>query len=209
VWEGDGDGTEGTEVYGRLLDAAGHAVGPQFQLNATTLGEQRAPAVAASPEGGWLTVWYGRAESPIIYRVFGQAVGADGALLGPELKVSESEEERAHALPEIAASSTGEFLVAWLLWYGDFQTGVEGIHLDPLGNPLGEKFRISQRPTSSRTISIAAGPRGDYLLTWEGFTAGNRAADLGIAARRVPSSQPEVPLKMAVTLGAPGLAVAP
>ena len=68
--------------------------------------------------------------------------------------------------------------------------------------------RTGVRP-SSRTISIAAGPRGDYLLTWEGFTAGNRAADLGIAARRVPSSQPEVPLKMAVTFGAPGLAVAP
>lgn len=213
AWEGGGDGTEGTDVFARLLDAAGRAVGPQLRLNATTFGEQRAPAVAASPDGGYLTVWHGRAESPTpitFYRVFGQAVGADGALLGPELRVSESEEERAHALPEIATSSTGEFLVAWLMWYGDFQTAVDGIHLDPLGNPLGEKFRISQFQPSSRSISIAAGPRGDYLLTWEGFTTGNRAADLGIAARRVPSSQPEVPLKMpAVTLGAPRLVGAP
>jgi len=202
AWEGEGDGTDGSEVFGRLLDADGQAVGPQFQLNATTLGEQRAPAVATGREGDYLAVWYGRAESPIIYRVFGQAVGRDGGLLGPELRISESEVERAHALPEIAVAPTGEFLVAWLLWFGDFQTAVDGVRLDALGNPTGERFRISQRPTSSRTISLAAGPRGDYLATWEGFTTGNRVEDLGIAARRIPSSKPQVPLAMPVaTLG--------
>lgn len=205
VWEGEGDGTEGSEVYGRLLDAEGDAVGPQFQLNATTLGEQRAPAVATGSDGNYMAVWYGRAESPIIYRVFGQAIGSDGALLGPELRISQSEVERAHALPEIAAAPNGEFLVAWLLWFGDFQTAVEAVRIDPLGNLVADDFRISQRPTSSRTISLAAGPRGDYLATWEGFTAGNRPEDLGIAARRIPSSRPLITKAMPVlTLGLGG-----
>lgn len=210
VWEGDGDGTVGIEIFARLLDAGGEAVGPQFRLNGTAARDQRAPAVAAGADGGYLAVWYAGIETPGRYRIFGQAVGDDGALLGPELTVSASDVERAHVLPEIAASSSGEFLVGWLLWYGDFQTAVVGVHLDALGNPVGESFWISQHQTSSRTIAMAAGPRGDYMATWEGFTTGTRAADLGIAARRIPSSRPQVPLAMpAVTLGVVSAAGAP
>jgi hypothetical protein len=210
VWEGDGDGTEGAEIFGRLLDVRGEAVGPQFRLNGTTARDQRAPAVAAGADGGYLAVWYSGIETPGRYRIFGQAVGGDGGLLGPELTVSASDVERAHVLPEIAASSTGEFLVGWLMWYGDFQTAVVGVHLDHLGNPIGESFRISQHQTSTRTVAMAAGPRGDYLVTWEGFTTGTRAEDLGIAARRIPSSRPQVPFAMpAATPGVVSVARTP
>lgn len=201
VWEGEGDGTDGTEVYGRLLDERGQAVGPQFQLNTSIEHDQRAASVAAGRDGDYVVVWHApRAGSQIHYRIFGQVVGAAGALLGSELQISASEVERAHALPRITAAPTGEFLVAWLLWYGDFQTAVVGTRLDALGTPRGEPFWISEHQTSSRTVSLTAGPRGDFLAVWEGFTDG----ELGISARRVPGTEPvNVPASPVVMLSAP------
>lgn len=193
VWEGEGDGTDGIEAFGRLLGPAGQPVGPQLRLNTTLQYDQSAPAVAAGADGNYLTVWFSRVEAPGvpgIYRVFGQAVSPEGALLGPELAIGHNDVERAHARPKVAASPRGEYLVGWLMWLGDFQTAVDGIHLDGLGNPLGEPFRISEHQPSSRTIDMAAGPRGDFLVTWEGFTDDET---LGIAARRVPGSLPEEP----------------
>lgn len=189
VWQGEGDGTDGNDVFARLLDADGAPVGPQFQLNGPLPRDQFGPAVAAGADGNYLAVWYGPIENPVYYRVFGQMVGADGALLGPELRISESEVERAHALPKVAAAPSGEYLVAWLLWYQDFQTAVVGVHLDAQANALDDSFWISEHQTSSRTVSAAAAPGGrGYLVSWEGFTDG----DLGISARRVAAPGPEV-----------------
>jgi hypothetical protein len=201
VWEGEGDGTDGTEVYGRLLDGRGQAVGPQFQLNTSVEHDQRAASVAAGRDGDYVVVWHApRAGSQIHYRIFGQMVGTAGALLGSELQVSSSEIERAHALPRVTAAPSGEYLVAWLLWYGDFQTAVVGTRLDALGALSGEPFWISEHQTSSRTISLTAGPRGDFLAVWEGFTDG----ELGISARRVPGSEPlNIPGSPVVMLSAP------
>ncbi len=201
VWEGEGDGTDGTEVYGRLLDERGQAVGPQFQLNTSVEHDQRAASVAAGRDGDYVVVWHApRAGSQIHFRIFGQVVGGAGALLGSELQISFSDVERAHALPRVTAAPTGEFLVAWLLWFGDFQTAVVGTRLDALGTPRGEPFWISEHQTSSRTVSLTAGPRGDFLAVWEGFTDG----ELGISARRIPGTEPlNVPASPVIALSAP------
>lgn len=190
AWEADGDGTDGTDVFGLVLDAKGAPVGSAMRLNSGAAGDQHSPAVAWDGTGGqYLVVWHGPNGEPLEHRVFGQMVGAGGSLLGPELQVSSGDGERAHALPEVA-SADGGFLVAWLLWKGDFQTAVAGVRLDSTGNPAGEPFRISEIQTSSRTLAMAAAPDGDgYLVSWEGFTDG----DLGISARHVPAGDPDVP----------------
>lgn len=201
AWEGEGDGTDGTEIYARLLDAAGQPDGPQFQLNNSLASDQRAVSVAGGRDGAYMVVWHGpRAGSLIHHRIFGQMIGADGALLGPELQLTASEVERAHALPQVVASPTGEYLLAWLLWYGDFQTAVVGARLDQLGAVSGEPFWISENQTSSRTVALAAGPHGDFLAVWEGFIG----EDLGITARRVPGTVPvNLPEAAVTSLSAP------
>lgn len=207
VWEGEGDGAEGFDAYGRLLDADARPVGPQMRLNATQAGDQRRPQPATGTDGQHLVVWYGPTEEPLIYRVFGQMVGAEGSLAGPELRLGVGAEDRAHALPRVAASPNGEYLVAWLTWHGDFQTAVDGVHLDAFGSSLDDWFRISEHQTSSRSIDVAAAPNGDFAVTWEGFTDG----DLGISARRVAGSQPQTVLSIPSLLiaAAPQVAVAP
>lgn len=188
AWEGDGDLTDGLEVYARLLDAEGQPDGPAFHLNTSVERDQRAVSVAGGRDGDYLAVWHSPRDGaalPVRYRIYGQMIGANGAFAGPELQLSSSDVERAHALPKVEASPSGEFLLAWLLWYGDFQTAVAGVRLDELGTPKGEPFWISEHQTSSRSVTLAAGPRGDFLAVWEGFTDG----DLGISARRVPGSE--------------------
>lgn len=198
VWEGEGDGADEFDVYARLLDADGMPVGPQMRLNDSVAGDQRRPRPATGTDGQHLVVWYGPTEDPLIYRVYGQMIGTDGALVGPEFRIGDNAFDRAHALPRIAASPRGEYLVAWLTWFGDFQTAVDGVHLDLDGLPLGEPLRISEHQTSSRSIDVGAAPDGDFLVSWEGFTDG----DLGISARRVAGSRPQTILAIPSQIGA-------
>lgn len=207
VWQGEGDGTDDYEVYARLLDADGVPEGSQMQLNSGAhTRDQGAPAVAAGADGDYLVTWFSPVGEPpgVVYRVFGQVVGADGALLGPETQLTDHEVERAHALPEVAASPRGGYLLAWLYWFGDFQTGVAGVHLDAQANALGEPFLISEHQTSSRSVSIAAGPNGDFMATWEGFTDDE---NLNVAARRIPGPDVEEPAAAPLVLKAGPVAI--
>lgn len=55
VWEGDG--SNGLEIFAQLFTTDGTFLGPEFQVNTTTDGDQRKPAVAHEPLGEFVVVW--------------------------------------------------------------------------------------------------------------------------------------------------------
>ena len=56
VWDSAGPDGSGLGVFGRSFDAAGGAIGDEFQVNVTTSGSQGYPAIAAS-DSDFLVVW--------------------------------------------------------------------------------------------------------------------------------------------------------
>ena len=58
VWNSSADGS-GSGVVGRRLDWSGTALTPEFQVNATSTGNQLYPEVVAQPGGGFVVAWGG------------------------------------------------------------------------------------------------------------------------------------------------------
>lgn len=58
-----GGDASGLSVQARRFDAAGNPRGPDFQVNSTTLGNQRLPAVAATPPGDFVIAWQSQAST--------------------------------------------------------------------------------------------------------------------------------------------------
>ena len=60
VWQSEssaeGD-TQGLSVQARRLNSAGAAIGSQFQINTSTVGDQSVPRIATAPYGRTLAVW--------------------------------------------------------------------------------------------------------------------------------------------------------
>ena len=58
VWNNSADGA-GAGVFGRRYDWSGTPLSAQFQVNATTVGDQLYPEVAVQPGGGFIVAWGG------------------------------------------------------------------------------------------------------------------------------------------------------
>lgn len=92
VWSADeSDGV--FRVYGRLLSgAAGSPVSDPFLLDDGLAADrdQRQPAVAwDAARGRFFVVWSADGDAPGAYEIFGRGVGADGALIGSPVRLSD------------------------------------------------------------------------------------------------------------------------
>lgn len=184
AWEA-ADGSE-AGVFARLLGESGQPVGPVFRVNTDTAGRQRRPTVAAGKDGNFLVAWQGDLAITTQSRVFAQAVGANGNLLGPQLTLVRGEGyDVAHIAPALATSPNGHFLLSWLGWpkenSNDF--GMTAAEIDSLGNTIGTPARVSELRVQRnfRRTSIATNGAGRYLLTWEVVAANRQSID----ARRI------------------------
>jgi len=60
VWESEssaGSDTDGWSIQGRCFDANGEPLADDFQVNTVTTGDQQAPSLAATADGGFVVVW--------------------------------------------------------------------------------------------------------------------------------------------------------
>ncbi len=118
-------------VYGQRLSATGQKLGTEFRINATTQFNQRSPAVAALPQGGFIVAWITEARPRIVLNIDASGLASDpssgaqefdvqlmarrfdaaGAALVDEYAVSSN--GRIAANPAIAVASDGSVAFVW------------------------------------------------------------------------------------------------
>ncbi|MBI5773543.1 MAG: hypothetical protein HZA89_07355 [Verrucomicrobia bacterium] len=126
VWSSFGQDGSLLGVYGQRFTPLGAPLGGEFQINQTTLHNQRTPAVAALGEGGFVVVWVSEASrgaDPLAsggelfdVDIFGRIYDSSGAAAGGEFRVNNDRADtlqRTCANPSVAGLSPGGFSVAW------------------------------------------------------------------------------------------------
>ena len=189
AWEGLGGGTDpGSSVQARRYDAAGTPLGPQFQVNEGTAGEQRRPAVASDGAGNLVVAWestYTETDGhPVIEA---RRFDAAGTPLGPDFQVNTST-NFIQTAPAVATDASGNFLVVWSSFAGSslpaFTFTVQGQRYDVAGAPLGGEFQVNAlgfavdalgEATTDSAVANAAG--ADFVVLWTGFVSGGADAD--------------------------------
>jgi hypothetical protein len=120
------------DIYGQIFSPIGEKIGTEIPINQVTLFNQRNPAVAALPSGGFLVAWIseqqrtapndGNPNQPIsvtnVYMVprpsvdvYVRVYDSDGASLRGEILANTGSDPCAN--PSVAAGSNGGFVVAW------------------------------------------------------------------------------------------------
>lgn len=194
--------TRGWEIYGRLLEADGTAVGPSFRVSGPVdIGDDRNPAVVWNETSAeYFVVW--QAGGGIV----GRRVGPAGALLGLQQPISLWEtEERDPAVAWNAADN--QYLVVWqdARYHGNRGWEIYGRRVAASGRPLGRELRISGPPCRSHDWApgvVWNGTENEYLVAWQetkvyGRRVGADGARLGPTLRI--SSPPAVVLEEGVT----------
>lgn len=169
VWQGESAAGPGSEIFARRMSRGGAPLGPAFQVNADSSGEQRRPVVAALPGGGFVVAWDTNAS-----RVWVRLLAADGTPQGPDRPVSTSTSHNHHAAA-VATDGAG-FAVAWRS--SSSATGADAVLVrlfDLAGKPLRDEAAPFDTTTDSAyqlSVAIAALPGGGYVLVWEELTLG-------------------------------------
>ncbi len=182
VWVSVGqDGSSGG-VFGQRYDAAGNALGAEFQVNSFTTGTQQEPSVTLHSQGNFVVVWRSDGQDGSSGGVFGQRYDASGTSLGSEFRVN-TYTTGLQRLPDTASDDDGNFVVVWNNGPSNREE-IRGQRFDAAGGALGGEFLVSTTTAIGYAPSVAAAASGDFVVAWTGSSPED---GWGILGRRFDS----------------------
>jgi hypothetical protein len=168
AWFSDGVDGSNYGITARRFDSSGNALGPEFQVNTYTTGDQDGPSVGVAPSGSFVIVWQSAFQDGSFGGVYGQRYDASGAPLGGEFLVNEVT-TGGQGTPSIAVNADDSFVVAWS-GMGNGSVGIFARRFDSSGTPLGHQFPVSTSAAGSPTFSkIGADDMGNFVVTWHAY----------------------------------------
>jgi hypothetical protein len=169
VWENVGQDGDGFGIFGQRFDAAGVAVGVEFQVNTYTTGAQRRPSIAPEDAGGFVAVWDSGGQDGSSEGVFGRRFDPAGVPQGEEFRVN-VHTTGAQSEARVASAADGEFVVVWQSNGQDGSgTGIFGRRYDRLG-AQGPDFPVNDYTFSAQIFpAVATAANGEFVAVWGGF----------------------------------------
>jgi len=156
-------------VFGQRYASSGTTLGPEFEVNTYTPGDQQYPSVAADPSGSFVVAWQSFGQDGSTEGVFAQRYASSGVPLGPEFQVN-TYWTSYQRFPSVAADAAGNFIVVWHSHLQDGSSiGIFGQRYASSGAPLGPEFRVNTfTPFYQAFPSVAADPAGNFVVVWYG-----------------------------------------
>ena len=175
-------------IFARRFSSTGTPLAIEFQVNTYTPQGQRFPEVAADAEGDFVVVWHTFPnQDGSGYGISAQLFSSAGAFLGNEFQVNSYTPDY-QRYPSVAASASGDFVVAWMSKHQDGSNfGVFAQLFSSAGDLLTGEFQVNTYTTGNQDYpSVAADADGNFVVTWT--SAGQDGSSSGVFARRFSSA---------------------
>ena len=169
TWTSNSLGASDYGIFGQRYDAAGVAVGPEFQVNTYASSYQQNPSVTALADGGFVVTWQSRGQDGNFNGIFGQRYDAAGSAVGLEFQVNTywNLDQRE---PAVTALADGGFVVTWESTQDGSNTGIYGQRYDAAGVAVGPEFQINTYTNDfQEDPAVAALADGGFVVTWRSF----------------------------------------
>ncbi|MBO9701797.1 MAG: T9SS type A sorting domain-containing protein [Sporocytophaga sp.] len=188
VWTSSGqDGNMGG-VFGQRFNAAGQAIGSEFQVNTTTSGNQYSSAVAMDSDGDFAVTWSSPNDADPSYGVYARCFDATGAAKTGEIHVN-TYTTGIQRFSTIAMDNDGDFLVAWQSEQDGSSYGIYGQRFNVNGVPQGSEFRVNTiTENSQKSVAAAMDQDGDFVIAWQSIGQEGTGNSDGIYAQRFNAS---------------------
>lgn len=188
VWTSSGqDGNMGG-VFGQRFNAAGQALGSEFQINTTTDGNQYSPSVAMDSDGDFAVTWSSPKDTDPLYGVYARCFDATGAAKTGEIHVN-TYTTGVQRFSTIAMDNDGDFVVAWQSDQDGSSYGIYGQRFNANGVPQGSEFRVNTiTENSQKSVAAAMDQDGDFVIAWQSIGQEGTGNSDGIYAQRFNAS---------------------
>jgi hypothetical protein len=179
----DGDASG---IFGRLFDASGTPLAPEFQVNSHTPDYQLRPAIAMGSSGEFAVVWQSYHQDGSFSGIFGQRFDSTGASQSSEFQVSSYTIEQQN-YPSVAYTANAEFVVGWRSdhYQANGFSGALAQRFDALGARLGGEFELSAMTTAGQWEPAVSQDGDGFVAVWQGF---DQYGSFALFGRRFDSS---------------------
>nr|WP_315182272.1 PKD domain-containing protein [uncultured Albidiferax sp.] len=208
----EGQDGSGYGVFAQRYAANGAAIGPEFQVNSQTLGNQTEAAVTGLANGGYVIVW--RADSQDgsgSYGVYGQRYAANGSAVGSEFRANTTTTGNQYE-PAVLGLSDGSFVVAYRSDYSNaaanYTYDVLAQRFDASGNAVGAEITLNASGGATQyQPQLSALTGGGYVAIWTD-TSGD-ANGSGVVAQVFNNDGSKVGSQIAVNTSVTGSQTGP
>ncbi len=184
TWQSFGQDGSSWGIFAQRYAADGSKVGSEFQVNSTTRGSQRDPAVAVSDDGSFFIVWQSLGQDGSSWGVYGQEFDSDGNAVGSEMLLNTT--TRGPQLNADIATNGSGYSVVWQGQGPGDHTGIFSRNIAADGS-MSEVVRVNTVTSGSQTDpAIAVNSAGQNVIVWDG----NAAGDHNGVAMRIGSNEP-------------------
>ena len=182
TWESFGQDGDDLGIYGQRYNAAGSAIGSEFQINTYTASIQQEPSVTSLADGGFVVAWESDGQDGSGYGVYGQRYDAAGNTVGDEFRVNTYTNSTQY-LTAVASLADGGFVMTWSSDGQDgARRGIYGQRYDAAGNTVGDEFRINTYTDNDQTQpEVTSLADGGFVVTWH---SGDDGSSYGMFGQR-------------------------
>jgi hypothetical protein len=179
-------GTMVPEAFAASAGPAGplpNPVGPEFQVNTYTDGDQDYPAVAMDAAGDFVVAWRSYGQDGDSWGIYAQRYDKMGAPQGAEFQVNTyttSYQDSAH----VAMDAAGDFVIVWDSYGQDGDgSGIYAQRYTAVGETQGSEFQVNTYTDGDQNFpAVAMNATGDFVVAWVSY--GQDGSGWGIYAQR-------------------------
>jgi hypothetical protein len=168
VWSSYGQDGSSNGIFAQRFDPNCSPAGGEFQINATSSGNQAEPAVAMDAAAGFVVAWQGPGSIEDANEdVFAQRFDPNGLPVGDELRVNSITGDK-QLYPSVAVSDDGTFVVVWESANApeEGKKAICGQLYDDSGARFGAEFVINAESSICRYPVVAADANGNFAVVW-------------------------------------------
>lgn len=162
-------GVSDYDIFMRLYNNEGAAIGSEQLVNTTTAKNQSNPSIAQIASNQYVVVWDSEDQDGSGLGIYGQRFTLYGTKHGPEFRIN-STTISDQAQPVVAGfPSTGRWVV---LWRSNAQDGSgQGTYAQRFYGPAAYagEFRVHEFTTSDQWYPAAACHAYQFLVTWSSY----------------------------------------
>lgn len=170
-------------IFAQRYNAAGTALGGEFQVNTYTTSSQSHPSIAMDVAGDFVIAWNSNTKDGSNYGIYAQRYNAAGAAQGVEFQVN-TYTTSIQIGASVAMDAAGDFAITWQSYTQDGSGyGVYAQCYNVAGAIQGTEIRVNTYTAGYQIApSMAMDSAGDFVIAWQ--SKDQDGSNYGIYAQR-------------------------
>lgn len=179
-------------IFAQLFYPNCSPIGEEFQINTTSIGNQKEQSVAMNADGRFIVVWQGPGMTDEDKEdIFARRFYSNGMPVYNEFNINTNTIDK-QICPKVAMNNSGRFVVVWesVNVPQDGKKSICGQSYKNDGSRAGTEFVANDGPSDGRYPNVAMDIKGNFVVVWMEDKSSNSIVGRSFNSDGSPKTEP-------------------